>query len=128
MFAFAPISVPFIDLEIGFRFRKKFAGNAFWDRFHVCIVIAELVVNLSDLQDKKFEVISQIFSQHQWQYFTSPSTHPFTNLVQEFYANMETQLDTDEDVDESLWLVSFVRGVHIVVTHAVIAIVIQIIN
>ncbi|KAE8009196.1 hypothetical protein FH972_005645 [Carpinus fangiana] len=62
MFAFAFVSIPSTDLEIGFRSQKKSARNTFRDRFHVCIGIAEWAVNLSDLQEKKFEVTSQIFS------------------------------------------------------------------
>ncbi|KAE8009380.1 hypothetical protein FH972_005820 [Carpinus fangiana] len=44
-----------------------------------------------------------------------------SDLQDEFYANMETQLDTDEDVEQSPHIVSFIRGVKIVVTHEVIA-------
>jgi hypothetical protein len=107
--------------NIGFRFQSKSAKKVFQDRFHDYTVIAERPVNLSDLQDGRFNIISQIFSQRKWEYFITPPARPFLNLVREFYANMETQPDTGEDVEQSPQIVSFIRGVKIVVTREVIA-------
>jgi hypothetical protein len=56
--AFAFVSIPTTSPGIGFRFQKKSARNAFWDcRFHDLTIIAEWAINLSDLQDEKFQVI-----------------------------------------------------------------------
>ncbi|KAE8009241.1 hypothetical protein FH972_005690 [Carpinus fangiana] len=107
--------------DIGFRFRNKSTKKIYQERFHDRTVIAERPVNLSDLQDSQFRVISQIFTQRQWEYFISPPARPFINLVREFYANMEIQQGIDENVDDPLQITSFIREVQIVVTREAIA-------
>jgi hypothetical protein len=107
--------------DIGFRFRSRSTKNIYQERFHDRTVIVDRPVNLSDLQDSQFQMISQIFTQRRWEYFIAPPAHPFINLVQEFYANMEIQQGTDENVDDPLQITSFIRGVQIVVTREVIA-------
>jgi hypothetical protein len=113
--------VPTTRPDIGFRFRNKSVKKIFLERFHDRTIIAERPVNLSDLQDSQFQMISRIFTQRRWEYFISPPARPFINLVREFYANMEIQQDSDEHVDAPLQIISFVRGVQIVVTREVIA-------
>ncbi|XP_059445303.1 disease resistance protein RPV1-like, partial [Corylus avellana] len=108
-FTSAPASIPLTGPEIGFLFRNKFARDAFRDRFHDRTVIAERAINLSDLQDDEFQIISRIFTQRQWQYFILPPARPYIHLVQEFYANIEQEPDTDEAEDDSPRLVSHVR-------------------
>jgi hypothetical protein len=113
--------VPTTRPDIGFRFRHKSAKKIFLERFHDRTVIAERLVNLSDLQGSQFQMISRIFTQRRWEYFISPPARPFVNLVREFYANMEIQQDSVEHVDAPLQIISFIRGVQIVVTREVIA-------
>jgi hypothetical protein len=113
--------VPTTRPDIGFRFCHKSAKKIFLERFHDRTIIIERPVNLSDLQDSQFQIISQIFTKRRWEYFISPPARPFINLVWEFYANMEIQQDSDEHVDAPLQIISFVRGVQIVVTREVIA-------
>ena len=43
--------VPTTRLDIGFRFRHKFAKKIFVERFHDHTIIVERPVNLSNLQD-----------------------------------------------------------------------------
>jgi hypothetical protein len=112
-----PTTIP----DIGFRFRHKSAKKIFLERFHDRTIIIERPVNLSDLQDSQFQIISRIFTKRRWEYFISPPACPFINLVWEFYANMEIQQDSDEHVDAPLQIISFVKGVQIVVTREVIA-------
>jgi hypothetical protein len=107
--------------DVGFRFRNKSTKKIYHKRFHDSTMIAKRPVNLSDLQDSQYQVISQIFTQRKWEYFISPPTRPFINLVWEFYANMEFPQGTDENIDASLQILSFIRGVTIVVTREVIA-------
>jgi hypothetical protein len=113
--------VPTTRPDIGFRFHNKSVKKIFLEQFHDRTIIAKRPVNLSDLQDSQFQIISRIFTQRRWEYFISPPAHPFINLVREFYANMEIQQDSDEHVDAPLQIISFVRGMQIVVTHEVIA-------
>ena len=113
--------VPTTRPDIGFRFRHKSAKKVFLERFHDRTIIAERPVNLSDLRESQFQFISRIFTQRRWEYFISPPARPFTNLVREFYANMEMQQVSDEHVDDPLQIISFIRGVQIVVTREVIA-------
>ncbi|KAB8463993.1 hypothetical protein FH972_014362 [Carpinus fangiana] len=108
-------------LEIGFRFRNKSTKKIFQERFHDRTVIAARPVNLSDLQDSNFQMISQIFTQRKWEYFIAPPARPFINLVREFYANMDSQQISDYSIDAPLQILSFIRGVPIVVTREVIA-------
>ncbi|KAE8037311.1 hypothetical protein FH972_009911 [Carpinus fangiana] len=107
--------------DIGFRFRNKSTKKIFQERFHDRTVIAERPVNLSDLQDSNFQMISQIFTQRRWEYFIAPPARPFINLVREFYENMDSQQISDESIDAPLQILSFIRGVPIVVTREVIA-------
>jgi hypothetical protein len=81
--------------DIGFSFQNKSTKKIFQERFHDRTVIAERPVNLSDLQDSQFQChLSNIHSE-EWEYFISPLTRPFINLVREFYANMEIQQGTE---------------------------------
>ena len=76
---------------------------------------------MSNLQDSQFQIISQIFTQRKWEYFISPPERPLINLVREFYANMDLQQDSDENVDTPLQIISFIRGVQIILNREVIA-------
>ncbi|KAE8009388.1 hypothetical protein FH972_005826 [Carpinus fangiana] len=113
--------VPTTRPDIGFKFRHKSAKKIFLERFHDRTIIAERLVNLSDLQESQFQIISRIFTQRRWEYFISPPARPFINLVRKFYANMEIQQVSDEHVDAPLQIISFIRGMQIVVTREVIA-------